>query len=140
MRRALATAVALAGAASTMYTLPAGAEPPDGVYDPHVEYWVTAPNDAGDVSVGDGVCRTSGGRCTLRAALQEAAVDRATSTIRFTCHVEHQEHDQDQHAAAQYPRPGGADDSRRRAAGRLHHQVPDDRAARTRVELDRQRA
>ena len=84
-RRALAAAVALTGAASAIYALPAGAAPPDGAYDPHVEYWVTAPNDAGDANVGDGVCRTSGGRCTLRAALQEAAVDRATSTIRFTC-------------------------------------------------------
>ena len=79
------SAVVLAGAASALCALPAAADPPAGLYDPHVEYWVTAPNDAGDVNVGDGVCRTSGGRCTLRAALQEAAVDRATSTIRFTC-------------------------------------------------------
>ncbi len=85
MRRALPAAVALAGAAATIFAPPAAADPPAGVYDPHVEYSVTAPNDAGDASVGDGVCRTSGGRCTLRAALQEAAVDQATSTIRFTC-------------------------------------------------------
>ena len=81
-RRALLAAV-LASIAPTICALPAGAAPPQGSYEPHVEYRVDAAGDEADASIGDAVCRTTGGSCTLRAALQEAAVDHATSTIRF---------------------------------------------------------
>lgn len=41
--------------------------------------------DAADANVGDGICATAGGVCTLRAALQEANANGATAdTITFS--------------------------------------------------------
>src|ERR687896_1209197 len=37
--------------------------------------------DRPDVSVGNGVCATSAGRCTLRAAIQEANMRQGADTI-----------------------------------------------------------
>ena len=39
--------------------------------------------DAPDATPGDGICRTAGGVCTLRAAIQEANVTTASDTIAF---------------------------------------------------------
>ena len=69
--------------ASALTAAPGYAAPPPGLYDPHVEYRVNVATDTADAQVGDAVCRTNAGNCTLRAALQEAANDRAASTIRF---------------------------------------------------------
>lgn len=46
---------------------------------------VNSCGDAADANVGDGVCATAGGVCTLRAALQEANANGATAdTITFS--------------------------------------------------------
>jgi CSLREA domain-containing protein len=45
---------------------------------------VNSTGDAPDDSLGNGTCRTSSGQCTLRAAIQEANANAATSTIRFS--------------------------------------------------------
>jgi CSLREA domain-containing protein len=42
-------------------------------------FTVTSTADAADANVGDGVCATAGGVCTLRAAIQEANADTATA-------------------------------------------------------------
>ncbi|CAN5170378.1 hypothetical protein BH23CHL1_BH23CHL1_04640 [soil metagenome] len=46
-------------------------------------YTVNSTGDAGDSSVGNGICGTADGVCTLRAAIQEAVRDRGASTINF---------------------------------------------------------
>ena len=81
---ALATCALAGPAASAQAQLfePPGTTP-EHPYDPQVEYSVTTTGDAADAAIGDGVCRTASGTCSLRAALQEAAVDRATSKIGF---------------------------------------------------------
>lgn len=61
----------------------ASAQTAAGPYDPQANYLVTTTADGADAAIGNGVCRTASGACSLRAALQEAAVDRATSTIKF---------------------------------------------------------
>lgn len=43
--------------------------------------------DAVDIVIGDGVCATSGGVCTLRAAIQEANASPAFDTIMFSVPV-----------------------------------------------------
>ncbi len=50
---------------------------------PELVLTVDATGDAGDASPGDGVCQTSGGVCTLRAALQEAQATAGADTIGF---------------------------------------------------------
>ena len=82
-RRHALVAGLLSIAASTLTAAAGYAAPPPGLYDPRVEYRVNVATDAADARVGDAVCRTNAGTCTLRAALQEAANDRAASTIRF---------------------------------------------------------
>jgi hypothetical protein len=47
------------------------------------QYVVNATDDAPDLSTADGLCLTSGGRCTLRAALQQDQADGGVSTISF---------------------------------------------------------
>jgi CSLREA domain-containing protein len=47
------------------------------------EYTVTSTDDAPDVVPGDGVCATTVGSCTLRAALQEANETTSTQRIGF---------------------------------------------------------
>jgi hypothetical protein len=44
---------------------------------------VDSTSDAGDVNIGNGVCRATGSICTLRAALQEASVAVGPTTINF---------------------------------------------------------
>src|SRR3954447_6918275 len=44
---------------------------------------VNSTGDAADASPGDGVCRTAGGLCTLRAAIQESNLSGQKDTIRF---------------------------------------------------------
>ena len=46
-------------------------------------YVVTSTDDAVDATLGDGLCRTSAGTCTLRAALQQDQADGGPSTIAF---------------------------------------------------------
>lgn len=46
-------------------------------------YTVNSNADTADANPGDGVCATSGGVCTLRAAIQEANLDGMSSTINF---------------------------------------------------------
>jgi hypothetical protein len=46
-------------------------------------YVVNNNGNSSDSSVGNGVCRTSGGVCTLRAAIQEANATSALDTITF---------------------------------------------------------
>lgn len=87
--RRAAAAAALAALLLTAGATAAGAQEmtvpqdrPD--YDPKRQYVVTFDGDEADAQVGDGVCAIpKGGKCTLRAALQEANVDRARSEIRF---------------------------------------------------------
>lgn len=45
--------------------------------------YVNDTGDGSDASPGDGTCATSGGNCTLRAAIQEANATSGTITIRF---------------------------------------------------------
>lgn len=58
-------------------TPPASAAPQAGTYI------VNSNADTADANPGDGVCATSGGVCTLRAAIQEANLDGTSSTITF---------------------------------------------------------
>ena len=44
---------------------------------------VNSTADSSDTNVGDGVCATAQGVCTLRAAIQEANFDPAATTISF---------------------------------------------------------
>jgi Periplasmic copper-binding protein (NosD) len=53
---------------------------PAGAAGPYV---VNATDDAPDLNTRDGLCLTSAGRCTLRAALQQDQADGGPSTIRF---------------------------------------------------------
>lgn len=46
-------------------------------------YVVTTTSDDADVAVGNGVCQTPGGDCSLRAALQESQADAADSVVAF---------------------------------------------------------
>jgi CSLREA domain-containing protein len=46
-------------------------------------FTVTSAADLGDAAVGNGVCATSEGQCTLRAALQEANATPAPDTVAF---------------------------------------------------------
>ncbi len=46
-------------------------------------FWVNSSGDGGDSSLGDCTCATSGGVCTLRAAIQEANTCAGGQTIRF---------------------------------------------------------
>ena len=46
-------------------------------------YTVDSNSDAADANVGDGICATAAGTCTLRAAIQEANQDGTASTVRF---------------------------------------------------------
>lgn len=46
-------------------------------------YVVDSKLDAADANPGDGICRTTAGACTLRAAIQEANLDGMDSTITF---------------------------------------------------------
>ncbi|NBC85514.1 MAG: hypothetical protein GVY25_04915, partial [Bacteroidetes bacterium] len=46
-------------------------------------FQVDSRGDAGDANPGDGSCETSGGVCTLRAAIDEANADGADDTIEF---------------------------------------------------------
>jgi CSLREA domain-containing protein len=71
----LVTLVALLLALSA--TPPASAAPQAGTYT------VDSNADDVDANPGDGVCATSGGVCTLRAAIQEANLDKTSSTITF---------------------------------------------------------
>src|SRR5688572_2342419 len=68
---ARAAALAVAVVAFLSWTLPAGA----------FEFVVTSPVDAVDDNVGDGVCATSAGDCTLRAAIQEANAQEGHDSI-----------------------------------------------------------
>jgi uncharacterized repeat protein (TIGR01451 family)/CSLREA domain-containing protein len=47
-------------------------------------YTVDSLDDAVDASVGDGVCQTATGECTLRAAIQEANASSVADTINIT--------------------------------------------------------
>jgi CSLREA domain-containing protein len=49
-------------------------------------YIVDSDTDAADANPGDGACATAGGKCTLRAAIQEANLDGDYSTIKFASH------------------------------------------------------
>ncbi|MEL6981292.1 MAG: right-handed parallel beta-helix repeat-containing protein [Actinomycetota bacterium] len=44
---------------------------------------VTSTGDGGDANGADGVCRTSGGQCTLRAAVEQANFSRGDNRINF---------------------------------------------------------
>ena len=44
---------------------------------------VNATGDLADNNIGDGICNTGQGECTLRAAIQEANADPAATTINF---------------------------------------------------------
>ena len=44
---------------------------------------VNATGDLADDNIGDGICDTGQGECTLRAAIQEANADPAATTISF---------------------------------------------------------
>jgi hypothetical protein len=46
-------------------------------------YVVDSTGDQGDANAGNGVCSTSAGTCTLRAALTEASRDHIPSTVNF---------------------------------------------------------
>jgi CSLREA domain-containing protein len=46
-----------------------------------ITFTVNSPADVPDVTPGDGICATSGGTCTLRAAIQEANAHAGTDTI-----------------------------------------------------------
>ena len=46
-------------------------------------YTVNSDTDAPDANPGDGQCKTAGGNCTLRAAIQEANLDGDYSIINF---------------------------------------------------------
>jgi len=46
-------------------------------------YPVNSDTDASDANPGKGLCATSGGNCTLRAAIQEANLYGVASTILF---------------------------------------------------------
>jgi CSLREA domain-containing protein len=46
-------------------------------------YTVNSDTDAPDANPGNGICATAGGKCTLRAAIQEANLDGVPSTINF---------------------------------------------------------
>jgi len=46
-------------------------------------YPVNSDTDASDANPGNGLCATSGGNCTLRAAIQEANLDGVASTVLF---------------------------------------------------------
>jgi len=46
-------------------------------------FWVDTSTDASDASVGDGICQTSAGDCSLRAAIEEANYQAGMDTIRF---------------------------------------------------------
>ena len=46
-------------------------------------FQVDSRGDAGDANTGDGSCETTGGVCTLRAAIEEANADGADDTIEF---------------------------------------------------------
>ncbi|MEZ4641665.1 MAG: hypothetical protein R3E31_02810 [Chloroflexota bacterium] len=48
---------------------------------PNVTYTVNTNVDAGDSNIGDGVCQTTTGHCSLRAAIQEANASFLESTI-----------------------------------------------------------
>ena len=50
---------------------------------PEANYLVNSDQDAPDANLGDGVCATSFGNCTLRAAVQEANRDGMVSKIKF---------------------------------------------------------
>ena len=47
-------------------------------------FTVNSDGNSSDSSIGNGVCRTSGGVCTLRAAIQEANATSAVDTILFS--------------------------------------------------------
>jgi CSLREA domain-containing protein len=46
-------------------------------------YTVTSTGDTADATAGDGLCRTTAGTCTLRAALQQDQADGGPSTVAF---------------------------------------------------------
>jgi CSLREA domain-containing protein len=48
-----------------------------------VQFDVNSTADAHDANIGNGICATSGGVCTLRAAIEEANADLAVNTIYF---------------------------------------------------------
>lgn len=48
-----------------------------------ITYLVNSNEDTGDADIGNGICATSGGNCTLRAAIEEANHDGTATTIHF---------------------------------------------------------
>ncbi|WP_386066191.1 choice-of-anchor Q domain-containing protein [Tahibacter sp. UC22_41] len=54
-----------------------------GAFELRYTYAVTDTADAVDSNIGNGVCQSAGGGCTLRAALQEAAASDAPALIRL---------------------------------------------------------
>jgi CSLREA domain-containing protein len=71
--------VVLASALSL--TLPGAS--PDSVRAQADTYTVNSNADTPDVNPGDGLCATTGGTCTLHAAIQEANLDGGSSLIKF---------------------------------------------------------
>jgi hypothetical protein len=67
-----------AAAAVAMLALPAAEASAQAVFV------VDNTGNSSDANVGNGVCRTSGGVCTLRAAIMEANANSAADTIRFS--------------------------------------------------------
>jgi len=59
-----------------------GPQPADAQADGST-FVVTSTGDGGDANGADGVCRTSGGDCTLRAAVDQANFTRGANRIRF---------------------------------------------------------
>jgi CSLREA domain-containing protein len=55
---------------------------PDGIANAGV-FYVTSAGDEADANPGDGLCRTSGGACTLRAAIDETNVLTGPNTIQI---------------------------------------------------------
>ncbi|MEA3137008.1 MAG: 3-dehydroshikimate dehydratase, partial [Thermoplasmata archaeon] len=85
-RLATALLVAALAAGGGLGSLPAalaqsgGPEPPS----PGPPFVVTLASDEGDASVGDGFCATTGGGCTLRAAIEEANGYAGPDSITFS--------------------------------------------------------
>ncbi|CAA9300099.1 MAG: hypothetical protein AVDCRST_MAG93-4534, partial [uncultured Chloroflexia bacterium] len=54
-----------------------------GIAATGLTWTVNSTDDIADVAIGDGICRTSKGNCTLRAAIAEANVHQGPDTIVF---------------------------------------------------------
>lgn len=59
-------------------TMPRAAAAPLGL-----TFTVNSKGDGGDINPGDGICQTSGGKCSFRAALQESNMHSGADAIHF---------------------------------------------------------